>query len=156
VRKYGKIKQERFNPSGRREPMMKKISPRPPAGRVWLVLVLATVLVALGALYPLGARADGSKFPTKTPTITPSPTVTQTPTETPSPTWTQIPSLTPVPLLGQEGQEPPPLAAAPLTTPSQGRSSTWLACWPVALFLFLAIVVGATYLLTRRARLEEV
>jgi hypothetical protein len=136
--------------------MMKNIFPRPPASRAWLILALAAVLVALGALFPLSALADGSKFPTKTPTVTPSPTVTLTPTQSPSPTWTQIPSLTPIPGLGQAEQEPPPLAAAPLTTPSQGRASSLLACWPVALFLFLAIVVAATYLLTRRARLEEV
>jgi hypothetical protein len=135
--------------------MMKKISPRPPAGRAWLILALAAALVALGALFPLSAQADGSKFPTKTPTVTPSPTITLTPTQSPSPTWTQIPSQTPIPGFVQEEQEPPPVAAAPLTTPSQGGASGLLACWPVALFLFLAIVVGATYLLTRRARMEE-
>ena len=132
---------------------MKKHSPRPLVRLGWLILALVALLVAVGVLYPIGVQADGGKFPTKTPTVTSSPTVTLTPTLGPSPTWTLLPALTPVPLLGQEQPPGQPLAA-PLTTPSQAASRSILACWPVALFVFLAIVVGATYLLTRRARLE--
>jgi hypothetical protein len=135
---------------------MKKITTglrsRRPGRSAALVFALCAVLVVLGAFRPEAARADAGPVPTRTPTATrtPEPEDTAepslTPTQSPTATFTVIPS--PTPILEVEEVVPPAVVATPTPVPGGG---SLFACWPIALIVILAVIIGATYLLTRKA-----
>ena len=123
--------------------------------RLFLAGLLLASLAALWFGLPSTVLADSGGFPTPTRTPVP-PTSTNTPTLVPSSTPTQ--GITPAAQVVNTATLVPAApaiigTAAPTTAPSGGAGA--LACLPLAIIFILAIVIGATWLLTRRSS-EEV
>jgi hypothetical protein len=121
--------------------------------------------IALGLLLGFGmiasrvpgtALADAGGFPTRTPTITPTRTITATlePTSIPTATSTTLPTLTPIAFVSGQDQNQP--ATAPTLQPILAQAGGGgIGCWPIALFILLAVILGITYYFTRRTHTEE-
>ena len=115
--------------------------------RLALTLIAGLSLaLLLTALVSLAAYADGGAWPT----LTPSPTFTLIPTMTftplPSPTFTATPLVYPAPPQG-------PQAVIPTITPTPeagGDGLLGFACWPIALLIIFAVIIGGAALLRNR------
>ena len=112
--------------------------------------------VLMASLVPGTALADAGGFPTRTPTIPATRTVTANlpPTVMPTATSTSLPTLTPLAFTsGQDSNQqviPPTQLPIP---PEPGGGG--VGCWPFALLIILAVILGITYYFTRRAHTEE-
>ena len=116
-----------------------------------LILVsLVGLILALAA----PALADAGPFPTRTPTQTATLIAT---VAIPTPiVLTIIPSLNPQQNLPEATQPLPVGGDVPVVDPQTGAQegedapapSAALACWPIAIILILAILVGGSYVLS--------
>lgn len=115
-----------------------------------LLLCLAGLVLALAA----PALADAGPFPTRTPTQTATLIAT---VAIPTPiVLTIIPSLDVQQNLPEATQPLPAGGEAPVVDPQieaqqedAPAPSAALACWPIAIILILAILVGGSYVLTQ-------
>lgn len=123
-----------------------------PTNRKLLAGMTLGLLLCL-ALLNIPALADGSQWPTLTPTITLIPS----PTMTPSPTLFILPTMAPAtPFITSEEVTPVPhgvVEEVPTPTPERAGFGRLLgALWPFALALFVIGVFVALVLIGRRFR----
>lgn len=126
-----------------------------PKPRLLLAGLLLASLAAIWLGFPSIVKADSGGFPTPTRTPVP-PTSTSTPTLTPTATPTQ--GITPAAQVINTATLVPAApaiieTAVPTPAPSGGGGA--LACMPLAIIFIMAIVIGATWLLSRGSA-EEV
>ena len=121
-----------------------------------LSLGLLLGVAILASQVPYTALADVPNFPSPTPSITPTRTITVTPepTNIPTATSTTLPTLTPIAFAASQGQNQQAIVPTQQPIPPEAGGGG-IGCWPIAFFILLAAILGITYYFTRRTHAEE-
>ena len=136
-----------------KQPPLRSFSSTRKPGLALTVLLLAG-LAALWLMLPSTVLADSGGFPTPTRTPVP-PTSTLTPLPTSTITQTSVPpaQIANTATLAPAG---PAISVTEAPTPAPSAAGGALACMPLAIIFILAVVIGATWLLSRRSATEEI
>lgn len=121
------------------------------AAKACLLAGIFLFLVALIAVRPLQARADGGVWPSPTPTFGPSPTAGGFVPFVPTPTVAvfALPEITVEPAAVVIATLPPTETAV-IPTPVVQPSASRTLCWPFALGFILILILGSIALIGRR------
>ena len=112
------------------------------------------ILLTIGVLNSPVARADGGGFPTRTPTITLTPSPTLIPTVFPTATFTSLPPY-PIVTAGAEQPAQQEVAGSPIIQSDDQTTesgSSLGGCFPTGMLLLLAGILLVTFFFARRTR----